>query len=253
MVPSGEFVMGTQTETDIERPLHTVNIDYDYFIGRFPVTNKEFAAYAKIVGYTFESLRHVFKDPKKHLELLENHPVKGVKWFVAQDYIQYLNSNYVDQLPEGYNFRLPSEAEWEKAARGVDGRKYPWGNKFDKTLCNSAENGINGTTPVGNYSPQGDSQYGMADASGNVSEWTRSIWGKTFEYPDFWYPYNKYIEREDQNVSDLFLRVIRGGCFADESWRVRCAFRNKSLPSFSTLIGFRVAIVPKQIKISTSI
>ena len=101
----------------------------------------------------------------------EDHPVVHVSWYDARDYCQWLSE------VTGRSYALPSEAEWEKGARGTDGRIYPWGNQWDATRCNSWESRLGKTTSVHAY-PQGASPYGVLDMAGNVWEWTRSLWGK---------------------------------------------------------------------------
>jgi formylglycine-generating enzyme required for sulfatase activity len=112
--------------------------------------------------------------------------------------------------------------------------EYPWGNEFDKAKCNSSEGGKGNTTPVGLYSPQGDSPYGCADMSGNVWEWTHSLKKE--------YPYKVNDGREDESVNAR--RVLRGGSFNGNERDARCAFRNDYIYIFSYLVGFRVCASP---------
>jgi formylglycine-generating enzyme required for sulfatase activity len=167
----------------------------------------------------------------------DDHPVRYVTWRDALAYCRWLSER------TGLPVTLPSEAEWEKAARGTDGRIYPWGDE-DPTadLCNFADN-VGNTSPVGNYSPMGDSPYGCADAAGNVWEWTRSLWGKDLFEPDFGYPYNSEDGREDLEAGDDIHRVLRGGAFSRNTRAVRCASRFGGPPRYRySYGGFRVVV-----------
>ena len=136
--------------------------------------------------------------------------------------------------------RLPTEAEWEHAARHTDGRIYPWGDEFDAGRCNMAETGIGGTSPVGIF-PAGDAVCGASDISGNVWEWTSSLWGTDWQKPEFGYPYDPRDGRENQNTPDTVLRTLRGGSFGDDSLDVRCACRHWLDPDGRRgSLGFRV-------------
>ena len=223
-VPAGKFLMGSNDESD-EKPQHLVNIPYDYYVGRFPITNAQYAAYTQSIG-----IAH----PVSGWEKKVDHPVVNVSWQDSIAYCRWLNDLRRNELPAGLVLRLPTEAEWEKAARGTDGLIYPWGDTFDKDKGNVDQGGKNDTTPVGAYSPQGDSPYGAADMAGNVWEWTHSLFDR--------YPYHVGDGREDENVSGN--HVQRGGSFIGSNQLARSASRYEGNPSFLDFVGFRVVIAP---------
>jgi formylglycine-generating enzyme required for sulfatase activity len=217
------------------KPQHLVyQLDYDFYMARFPVTNQQYAM------MTRESGAPVIMSNEKN-----QHPVVNVSWYDARKYIEWLNKKFQSGLPKGFRFCLPSEAEWEKAARGFDGNEYPWGDLFDKNKCNTTEGKEGGTTLVGAYSPQGDSPFGCPDMVGNVWEWTRSLWGKDGNKPQFKYPYRFDDKREDEDADESVLRVLRGGSFRFSETSARCAFRFRDYLNFdSTYYGFRVGAFP---------
>jgi len=227
-VPAGKFIMGSRNQdepSEDEKPQHTVDIPYDYFMARFPITNAQYAAYVNAKG-----LIH----PVSGWETKRDHPVVNVSWQDAMAYCLWWNDLQRNELPSGVMLRLSTEAEWEKAARGTDGSIYPWGDTFDKNKCNTDEGGKNDTTPVGAYSPQGDSPYGAADMVGNVWEWTHSLFRT--------YPYEADDGREAEDVSGQ--HVQRGGSFLGTDQLARAAARYRGDPSFLDFVGFRVVIAP---------
>jgi len=160
----------------------------------------------------------------------------GVTWDDAIAYCKWLEET------TGRNYRLPSEAEWEYAARGSDGRLYPWGNAFDAKRCNAQPSGIGGTTAVGYYSPVGDSPRGCADMAGNVREWTNTRWGRDPNVAEYAYPYRTDDDREN-SLCEHELRICRGGSFADRAVRVTCTARYRyDSSSCDRRRGFRVAM-----------
>ena len=166
-----------------------------------------------------------------------NHPVTHVSWHDAVAFCEWLTK------ATGRAFRLPSEAEWEKAARGGDGRIYPWGNEApDESRCNFNMN-VKDTTPVGQYSPAGDSPYGCVDMAGNVWEWTRSLWGKDSDKPSSGIPTGQ-AGRAGGFVRGDDTRVLRGGSFDLEQRGVRCAFRGGASRRPRRQLGFRVCASP---------
>lgn len=220
-IPAGEFLMGSDPQLDQsavanEQPQHRVNLA-EYYIGKYPITVAQYADFAGAVG------RKVSEAPGR-----ADHPVTEVSWDDAVAFCRWLSER------SGRAFRLPSEAEWEKAARGTDGWIYPWGNqKPDGTLCNYGV--LRGaTTPVSRY-PAGASPYGALDMAGNVWEWTSSLFKP--------YPYRAEDGREDQKVREA--RVLRGGAFYDDARNVRCACRYRNLPDGRNWdLGFRVVESP---------
>jgi len=241
LIPEGNLIMGTSLEQvanmldyedwaeewysrnlfEIEQPQHKVFIPA-FELGLSPVTNNEYFIFAWSTGYRMPRYWHGFK----YAESLKEHPVVGVSQVDALAYCQWLS----DQT--GSTYRLPTESEWERAARGDDERIYPWGDRFENWRCNTQEGGKRVTTPVGAYTPGGDSPFGVLDMSGNVWEWTNSVL-----LP---YPYNALDGREE--VTPESHCVLRGGAWYYSRKLARCSTREWVLPSYiSPLIGFRIA------------
>ena len=243
-ISAGPFLMGTPESeiADLEKlgrerkylerevPQHEVHLPA-YAIGRYPVTNAEFARFIEEAGYQTRDFWTEAGWQRKEKESWQqprtwddgqwngsSQPVVGVSWYEAVAYCNWL-AQKTDKP-----YRLPSEAEWEKAARSPDGRRYPWGNDWAADRCNNKESGSEGTTPVGQY-PTGDSVYGAGDMVGQVWEWCSTRWGDYEGQPKFGYPYQDNDEREDLEVEDS--RILRGGSWAADNPAAvcRCGYR----------------------------
>lgn len=221
-IPAGAFMMGSDKNRDSnarnnEFPQHSMTLP-GYCIGRFPVTVAQWKFFVKESGY---------KPYEMSLQGPDDHPVRYVSWDEALKYCKWLSEK------SGLPVALPSEAEWEKAARGTDGRTYPWGNRFDKDKCNTHESRISNTTPIGKYSPAGDSLYGCADMVGNVWEWTRSKYEP--------YPYKPEDSREDLRGVDR--RVVRGCSWISNQVNARVSNRSRKYQFNSWQdVGFRIVV-----------
>jgi formylglycine-generating enzyme required for sulfatase activity len=260
-VPAGPFLMGSSDEDgmayDDEKPQHSYEIRQPYGVGRYPITNAQFAAFVEAGGYREERYwtraareevwrggkvkawnedepregSYDFGEPFN----LPNHPVVGVTWYEAVAYCLWLTEQLREKGELGLDeeITLPSEAEWEKAARGTDGRIFPWGKDADPERANYGDTGIGTTSAVGCF-PGGVGPYGVEDLSGNVWEWCRTKWEG--DYEDY---------QGDDDLEGGSPRVVRGGAFSDSAWLVRCASRFGDSP-FSRLrfYGFRVVVVP---------
>jgi len=228
-VTDSEFIMGS-TEEDIhwaaktffsesldyyqdETPAHRVNLPA-FFIDKTEVT---VAAYRKYLTETGKPPPRFFDNERYNAD---RQPVVGVDWQEAADYCTWAGK------------RLPTEAEWEKAARGTDTRYYPWGREPDPKLGNirGLDDGFRYTAPVGSY-PQGISPYGVVDLAGNVWEWTESWYGP--------HPGNTM-------QSDLFgeqFKIMKGGSWFSNLDLARAPVRGKALPTQKqNYIGFRCAL-----------
>ena len=220
-IPAGEFTMGEPKEA------HRVALA-EFYISRVPITNAQYELFVKATGH--EPPKHW--NGKRVPRGKEIHPVVYVSWHDALKYCQWLTE------ATGKNITLPSEAEWEKAARGAnDALIFPWGNEFDAKRCNVNESGFGGTTPVGIF-PNGASPYGCLDMAGNVWEWTRSLY-------DFGYPYlPNDPKREDLRAGDEIRRVVRGGSWFSNRDYARCAVRVRNRPDYRDFdLGFRVVLL----------
>jgi len=213
-IPAGKFWMGKDSK------LHQVDLP-EYKISKTPITNAQYAIYVKESAAKLPEHWRGREAPKG----LENHPVVNVSWHDAIAYCQWLSEKIKK------NITLPSEAEWEKAARGdKDKREYPWG-AWAEFHANTNELGLNATTPVGLFL-KGASPYDVLDMCGNVWEWTRS------KYAD--YPYDANDGREDLTASGN--RVLRGGSWNNNDNFVRSANRYNYAPTNTDLnAGFRCA------------
>ncbi|HEU4323416.1 MAG TPA: formylglycine-generating enzyme family protein [Roseiflexaceae bacterium] len=243
-VPAGPFLMGSADNDTMaypqEKPQHRLELP-DFWIGRTPVTNAQFRSFVEDDGYTNRAYwttagwlwreQEGITQPEYWTVSKWNgadYPVVGVSWFEAVAYCRWLGAQ------TGHPFRLPSEAEWEKAARGPDGQIWPWGNRWEAGRCNSREAGVNRTSPVGQY-PSGASPYGALDMAGNVWEWCATQQRKNYPYPleDEWT--EAYLEA---NVT----RIIHGGSWHNEQQHVRVAYRHVNLsPDRFNYRGLRVA------------
>ncbi len=238
-VAGGPFVMGSDPAVDrlafaIERwspgvPQGTVDVP-TFHIGRYEVTVGQFLAFVQASGHRLADASPLAADPRL--------PVANVAWTDALAYTRWLSRALAAwdgtppvlarRLREGWQVRLPTEAQWEKAARGTDGRIWPWGNEPRRDRANF---GTGALAAVGSV-PCPECSYGLADMSGNVWEWTRSPYGA--------YPFDPDA-RGDLGAEALW--VMRGGSFTDGEQNVRAAVRGGADPGARRpFIGFRVVL-----------
>jgi formylglycine-generating enzyme required for sulfatase activity len=217
-IPSGEFQMGDNfNEGDAnERPVHTVYLD-NYKISKHEITFDQYNRFCDDTGRTLPSGEGWGQG---------NRPVINVSWFDARDFCNWLSGK------TGKNISLPTEAQWEKAARGTHQRRYPWGNEAPSCSIVNFINCENMTMPVGSY-PSGASPYGVHDMAGNVWEWCSDWFNKDY--------YSISPVNNPQGPETGTQRVRRGGAFDCNAWSIRTTYRSDDPPDYSyKLIGFRI-------------
>jgi formylglycine-generating enzyme required for sulfatase activity len=265
-VPSVRYTMGSndrEAALGVEHPEHVVALGYDFRIGTTPVTVAQFASFTRSGGYDVREwwreaaalgvwspagIRGLRDErPRKAPAIVgeyPNLPVAGVSWFEALAFVRWLEIQWRERgsISRGDTIDLPSEAEWELAARGTDGRQYPWGSDFDSGAANAEPTGLGHVTPTGCF-PEGASPFGVEDLSGNCWEWTRTQWLVAEGRQKYAYPYSPLDGREDLACTAVGKRVLKGGAFYSFAEHVRCAIRDSGDPAnWSDNVTFRVVV-----------
>lgn len=252
LIPSGEFVMGSDEADEDERPAHRVHLD-DYLIAAQPVTHSDYAKFVHATGYRAPAIYelplvvtaggadrertfrmtgqpYVWTDSTPPAELLD-HPVTLVRWKDAVAYCGWLAD------VTGRQFRLPTEAEWEKAARGgIEEKRYPWGDRLDRNMANFLTDPslktAQGTTRCRTYPANG---FGVFDMSGNVWEWVQDWYAPAY--------HEGSPSRHPTGPREGTLRVLRGGSWLSADGRMLSVSHRHQVPpdTYSYGIGFRVA------------
>jgi len=278
-VPEGEFLMGS-TDYDKyafeeEKPQHSVYLPA-YWISRYPITNAQFAPFVDEKCYEnqeywidagwewLEEIRRIreeepYKRPirypykpygwKHPRRGIFNRPVVGISWYEAHAYSLWLQEKYwesnfslgIEKI--NYIINIPSEEQWEKAIRGVNGLIYPWGNNWTFDTANIKEENLHTISTLGMF-PKGKSKgFGLLDGVGNINEWTSTSVGNHPDKPIFNYPHHLDSGfNEDKEKYDFF--IVRGCCELNNKYKARCAYRGVSVRLVWGLnFGFRLCLI----------
>ena len=235
LIPSGEFIMGTDSEqaNSDQHPAHTVYLDA-FYIDKCEVTNQQFEAFIMAGGYQeakywrpegwrFVQEKQIYQPIDLNRDNFNNpiQPVVGINWYEADAYARWAGK------------RLPTEAEWEKAARGTDARIYPWGNEMDFSRLAYQCNNVIRTMSVGSF-PKGISPFGVYDMAGNVWEWVSDWYGEKY--------YSQSKQKNRTGPSHGKERVVRGGGWGSNRVQIQCFYRYSEAPTYRCFwIGFRCA------------
>ncbi len=217
-IPAGEFVMGSDVndlfaDAD-EIPAHRVFVDA-FWMDKIEVTNAMYVLCIDKGACTPPAQTDQYSE-----EAYANHPLVGISWVQANAYCSWADR------------RLPTEAEWEKAARGIDGRMYPWGNENPKPALANFDQQQNETSPAGSY-PQGASYYGILDMAGNVWEWVADGYSEDY--------YSISPKENPLSTAPVNRRVLRGGNWNSDASGIRATNRFWAFPGRNDLDGFRCA------------
>lgn len=246
-IPAGAFKMGDTFGDGLprERPAHTVDLDA-FYIAKYETTNAQWRKFRDDPGYDdvkyWPNGKVVRKDQVSYWMNASNHgggtpdsddyPVMGVNWDSATAYCNWVSAK------TGKKYRLPTEAEWEKAARGTDQRRYPWGNEIEHADANYVgTQKMDTSMKVGSF-PKGVSPYGVYDMAGNISEWCSDWYSRDY--------YSVSPKKNPKGPATGAYKVVRGGSFFLEALDMRTYARSAAWPSFLAhrMIGFRAAREP---------
>ncbi|WP_376097437.1 SUMF1/EgtB/PvdO family nonheme iron enzyme [Roseomonas sp. CCTCC AB2023176] len=241
-IPAGPFTMGSASPPN-SAPPHAVNLPA-YRIGRYPVTNRLYARFADETGRPWPTANG--RDPER-----ANHPVTDVTWRDARACCDWLTPlrRLEERIGADEVVRLPTEAEWECAARGAAARYpaasvYGYEGPWQPHRANDEAAGLNEPVAVGLF-PAGRSPEGCDDLCGNVWEWCSSLWGGEMAVPAFAYPYDAADGREDPDAAPAVRRILRGGCFSSATDKATATYRGALEPDgFWRGNGFRIVVAP---------
>lgn len=235
LIPAGDFIMGTDSEQANvdQKPAHKVHLDA-FYIDKHEVANAQYEEFILAGGYKSKKLwtregwdfiqNNQIKTPLKYrqnkISTEPDHPVIGISWYEADAYAKWVGK------------RLPTEAEWEKTARGTDLRFYPWGNHMDFSKLNYFPH-VTRVLAVGSF-PQGASPYGVMDMAGNVWEWTADWYSESY--------YDRTPKTNPKGPSNGEYRVLRGGAWDSIRRQLQCTYRYYEKENYQNYtIGFRCA------------
>ncbi|MBB2203035.1 formylglycine-generating enzyme family protein [Gluconacetobacter tumulisoli] len=238
-IPAGRAVIGSDTHPN-SMPVHHADVAA-FLIGRYPVTNADYGAFASFTGRPWSS-------PDAASPTRSNAPATDLTWYDACAYCAWLTEQWraSGRITPDQHVRLPTEPEWEWAARGAQpdqpgSVRYPWAGPWAPGLSNSAELGLNVVTAVG-ICPGGRTPLGIDDMAGQIWEWTTTLWGSDMANPSFTYPYRD-DGREALDADVTVRRVLRGGCFSSGKMKACCTYRGSLEPNgFWRGNGFRIVV-----------
>ncbi|MBI4672367.1 MAG: formylglycine-generating enzyme family protein [Chloroflexi bacterium] len=215
-IPAGSFQMGSDAGTADSKPPHKVDVAA-FMLDQLEVTNGDFKKFVDATGYKTDAEKEDQKAWTAYVEGKENHPAVKISWNDANEFCKWVGK------------RLPTEAEWEYAARGAKNLGFPYGNDFDPKKQNGKESGLRGTAVVGSY-PAGASPFGVLDMAGNVWEWTST---KAEHYPG---------NTTDSKLYGDNNYILRGGGWFDAENFLTAYYRNSGVPTTANDdLGFRCA------------
>ncbi|MAM10966.1 MAG: hypothetical protein CML23_10980 [Rhizobiaceae bacterium] len=233
-VTAGTYDMGGEIHPNSE-PAHSAPVG-SFRIGRYPVVNSDYSRFIEETGRNWSSMSG--RQPER-----ASHPATDLTWHDARAYCQWLTERWrrESRIGEDEVVRLPMEREWEAAARGQQGKFYPWGNDWEPEHANGEETGFNDICTVGLF-PEGRSDFGCDDMAGQAWEWCTTLWGPDMTKPDFAFPWAG-DGREALEAPGNIRRVLRGGCFSSPDWKANGVYRGSLEPAGSWRgNGFRIVV-----------